>query len=108
MFASLDAAGIIKNLTLNAPTLTCTDSYGAFIAAQAAGSVENCKVENGIMTSTSGSYKGGIVGYLQGKVKDCSFSGSITTSVSIGGVVGQNYGDIDNCVLQCNHYFPKR
>ena len=98
MFASLDAAGIIKNLTLNAPTLTCTDSYGAFIAAQAAGSVENCKVENGIMTSTSGSYKGGIVGYLQGKVKDCSFSGSITTSVSIGGVVGQNYGDIDNCV----------
>ena len=97
LFASVDETGVIKNLTLQSPTVTSSDSNGGCFAGLMAGTLENCNVDNGSFTTTGGSYKGGLVGTLQkGTVNKCSYSGSISTSVSTGGLVGQNYGFISN------------
>lgn len=97
LFASVTANGVIKNLTLEKPTMSSSASYGGFIAAATEGTIENCHVVNGSLTTTAGSYKGGVVGQSKGLVKGCSYSGTIEAAVNAGGVVGQNYGQVEEC-----------
>ncbi len=97
LFAYVDAAGTIKNLTLNQPTMTTGQSYGGFIAAASDGLIENCHVANGVFESTNGSYKGGVIGQNKGLVTGCTYTGSITSSTNAGGIIGQNYSQIEKC-----------
>lgn len=54
--------------------------------------LKNCNIKG------SGYYLGAIVGYLQGKVENCSFNGFMNTSAAnVGGLVGRSYGKVSGC-----------
>ena len=66
------------------------------------GTVENCYA-TGDVTSLSGSwicYVGGVVGYnyMKGTVQSCYAAGRVESEKHAGGVVGGNYGTVQNCV----------
>lgn len=95
LFAFIDTKGSVKNLTLDNLKITSTNSYGGALAGQSQGDIDNCHASNIDLTTTVGSYKGGLVGFLKGAtLSNCHVSGSFTTAVSFGGIVGQNYGHI--------------
>ena len=85
---------IINNLTI---------SGGGYLGmfGKIAGSAEICDVglEN-ISITGSGSYVGGLVGYIEsGSISNCYSSGDVTGSGDrVGGLVGDNfYGSVSNC-----------
>lgn len=63
--------------------------------------VENLSVEGTVHPGGSRQHIGGIAGQNQGRIIDCSFSGSISGSDHIGGLVGSNTvtGIIENCQI---------
>jgi len=97
LFTYVDAGGVVKNLNLQSPTLLSGNSYGGFVAAASDGIVENCHVYNGSFESTNGSYKGGVVGYNKGLVKNCTYSGTVTATSNAAAIVGQNFGQVEFC-----------
>lgn len=57
--------------------------------------VIDCQIYSYSATGT-----GGIVGYVSGYVLECSFSGTVEADEgSAGGIVGNNWGGIDNCFV---------
>lgn len=97
LFSAVAPAGVVKNITLSSPEVSSGDSYGGCLIAANEGLIENCHVTNGTFETTSGSYKGGVVGDNKGTVKGCSFSGTITAATNAGGIVGQNWSMVQNC-----------
>lgn len=98
-FAYVDAKGTIKNLSLDNITFTSSNSYGGTLAARLDGVADNIRITNLNFTTSYGGYKGGVIGYLNnGTLSNSYINGSlITTTPSIGGMVGQNYGTISRC-----------
>ena len=98
LFSHIDKTGSVHDLVLDNFKVTSTNSGGGALAGKSDGTVSRIQVRNLDFTSTNGSYKGGLVGFLNsGEVSDCSVSGSIIASSSVGGVVGQNYGAVRRC-----------
>lgn len=98
LFSHIDKTGSVHDLILDNFKITSTNSGGGALAGKSDGSVKGIQVRNLDFTSTDGSYKGGVVGFLNsGEVSDCSLTGSIIASSSVGGIVGQNYGAIRRC-----------
>ncbi len=98
LFSYVDATGVVENLTIDNCKLTSTNSNAGAAAAKSDGAVRNVKVTNLDYTTRNGGYKGGLVGFANaGVVEDCYVTGSIVSSGSVGGVVGQNYANIRNC-----------
>lgn len=102
LFAAVGPDGVVRNLTLQQPSLTTSNSYAGCLAAASEGLVENCHVVNGVFESLDGSYKGGLLGENKGLVKGCTYSGSITSSSNAGGIVGQNFGQVEGCGSSAN------
>ena len=78
--------------TIKGLTVTTNDQFvGLFGYLDRAGTVKNVVMENIQITSNhvlmSGD-TGGVVGYSWGTIENCSVSGSISGTVSVGGVVG--------------------
>lgn len=100
VFSYILEGATLKNLTLINPTLTTSGSTSGLLVGQSKGLIENCHVKNGVITSTlDNAFKGGIAGKQQnGIIRNCSFTGSITTMSSSGCIVGQSWsGTIENC-----------
>ena len=99
LFGAINNKGVIKNVTMVSPSITVTGAYAGFICGHVndGGVVDNCHVIDGDFNTTNGGFKGGVVGYSSGTVQNCSFTGSITTTVSAGCIVGQNYGKVLKC-----------
>ncbi len=76
LFARISEGGTVKNLTL-------TDSY------------------ININSGNSTAYVGGICGWNDGRIENCSNSGDVTVTGSgdtyVGGICGYNDGSIENC-----------
>jgi M6 family metalloprotease-like protein/uncharacterized repeat protein (TIGR02543 family) len=77
-------------------------NYGG-IVGENSGTIENCSA-SGKMTNLTLVSVGGIASTntVDGVIKDCSFSGEVNTSfvygsISIGGIVSENQGNISNC-----------
>ncbi len=93
LFPGISANGVIKNLTLENPTIYATSYVGAFVGKlMANASIENCTVINGNITAV-GQNVGGIVGQCSGTVMGCSYAGSVASEVSntpanAGGIAG--------------------
>ncbi len=103
LFGQLTSTATLKNLTIENANITSSNSY-AGIVGSLYGTVDNVNVVNLTLTSTSGSYTGGLVGFVQGDatkgvgtVKNCTLSGSISSSANVGGIAGQCYGSISDC-----------
>ena len=77
--------------TITGLTVTTNDEYaGLFGWLNRAGTVKNVVMEGVQITSNQiyGGSIGGVVGYSWGTIENCSVSGSISGTVSVGGVVG--------------------
>ena len=102
----------VKNLVLDAPTVSCSNSngYAGGVAACMQDSIiENCQVSDGSISCTDNeSTAGGIVGYVhifdtetdENVVKNCQVSGVTISAKYAGGVAGNTSGEksrIENC-----------
>ena len=102
----------VKNLALDAPTVSCSHSngYAGGVAAYMQDStIENCQVSDGSISCTDNeSTAGGIVGYVhifdlqadENVVKNCQVSGVTISAKYSGGVAGttsDGNSRIENC-----------
>ena len=86
--------------TIKGLTVTTDDEYaGLFGRLNIAGTVKNVVMEGVQITCNPVlGYAGGVVGYSRGTIENCSVSGSVSGTVSVGGVVGaQRGGSITGC-----------
>lgn len=98
IFCWLDKNGSITDLTLDNIKVTSTNSNGGTLVAKSDGYIARIKATNVDFNTTNGGYKGGLVGFVNsGKVEDCYLSGSVMSTGSVGGLVGQNYGAVNRC-----------
>ena len=77
--------------TITGLTFTTNDKYaGLFGWLNKAGTVKNVVMEGVQITSNQiyGGSIGGVAGYSWGTIENCSVSGSVSGTVSVGGVVG--------------------
>ena len=72
---------------------------GLFVEIQEGGSVSNLNVSGTVDISGSSEAAGGIAGVNAGRISSCTFTGSVSGSVNVGGIAGQNalVGSIRNC-----------
>ena len=83
--------------TISGLTVTGSDEYaGLFGYIDKVGTVKNVVLENVQITSDNQyAYVGGVAGYSEGNIENCSVSGSVSgngSSSDVGGVVGLQFG----------------
>ena len=86
--------------TITGLTVTTNDQFvGLFGSIGYAGTVKNVMMEDVQITSNrSSGFAGGVAGYSDGTIENCSVSGSVSGTVYVGGVVGaQIGGSITGC-----------
>ena len=86
--------------TIKGLTVTTYDQFvGLFGSIGYAGTVKNVMMEDVQITSNrSSGFAGGVAGYSDGTIENCSVSGSVSGTVYVGGVVGaQLEGSITGC-----------
>ena len=98
--------GTIKNLNVENCNIEVTGStdYGFFggICGNNSGKIYNCKVTGTIKSDYSNSILGGIAGYSENEIKNCTnYAKIFGKSTQCGGVVGQHTGGI---IIQCGNY----
>ena len=86
--------------TITGLTFTTNDQFvGLFGSIGYAGTVKNVMMEDVQITSNhSLGFAGGVAGYSDGTIENCSVSGSVSGMVYVGGVVGAQWdGSITGC-----------
>ena len=86
--------------TITGLTFTTNDQYaGLFGCLGKAGTVKNVVMEDVQITSNRSSvFAGGVAGFSDGTIENCSVSGSVSGTVYVGGVVGAQWeGSITGC-----------
>ena len=75
-------------------TVTTNDEHaGLFGCLGKAGTVKNVVMEDVQITSNrSSGFAGGVAGFSDGTIENCSVSGSVSGTVYVGGVVGAQWG----------------
>ncbi|MCL2211943.1 MAG: InlB B-repeat-containing protein [Treponema sp.] len=88
--------------TITGLTISSTSSYQGMFS-RIGGRVENLKLENVNISSTQ-NYIGAIAGEItsSGTISNCSVSGSVSGVYGVGGLVGSNYGIIQNSFSAAN------
>ena len=87
--------------TIKGLTVTTNDQFvGLFGSIGYAGTVKNVMMEDVQITSNrSSGFAGGVAGYSDGTIENCSVSGSVSGTVYVGGVVG---AQIDGSITGCS------
>ena len=91
--------------TIKGLTVTTNDQFvGLFGSIGNAGTVKNVMMEDVQITSNrSSGFAGGVAGYSDGTIENCSVSGSVSGTVYVGGVVGAQWeGSITACYATGN------
>ena len=80
--------------TIKGLTITTNDELvGLFGCLNRAGTVKNVVMEGVQITNNHGSgHAGGVVGDSRGTIENCSVSGSVSGTLYVGGVVGDQWG----------------
>lgn len=105
LFDYVDSTGKVKNLSVDA-VLTANGVVGGIVDFND-GTVENCLFSGSVTNSSSYGAAGGIVGKGEGEnsvVRNCVNTGSIknttgsySSTLSVGGIVGYTYGKVESC-----------
>ncbi len=91
LFGRVGKGGVVKNIKLEDAAISGGVNSAGFIASQnAGGTVENCTVSGDITLTRSIGGVGGVVGYNSGTVRGCAFFGTVTGEAKMGGIVGEN------------------
>jgi len=98
IFGRVDASSAqIKNLRLaNTRLIGDGENIGSLIGGLFNGTVSNCHSENARITGHV--YAGGLVGRSKnGHILDCHADADVTAFGGFGGLIGENYGQIERC-----------
>ena len=101
---------VVWDLTMTSPTIIGGKYTGTLAGRLEVGKISSCKIINAEIT---GAYRtGGLVGYMKiGEINNSSFTGQISGSTSLGGIVGEvrDICFIRNCNVNAdifgNHVF---
>ena len=90
LFGSIGNAGTVKNVVMEGVQITCNQIYGGSIGGVVGfswGTIENCSVSGSVSGTV---YVGGVVGdQIGGSITGCSSSATVKGTVDVGGVAGQ-------------------
>ena len=90
LFGYLGKAGTVKNVVMEGVQITSNQIYGGKIGGVAGysdGTIENCSVSGSVSGTV---YVGGVVGaQWEGSITGCSSSATVKGTVDVGGVAGQ-------------------
>ena len=93
LFGYLNRAGTVKNVVMEGVQITSNQIYGGSIGGVAGysdGTIENCSVSGSVSGTV---YVGGVVGaQWNGSITGCSSSATVKGTVYVGGVAGQTNG----------------
>ena len=92
LFGSIGNAGTVKNVMMKGVQITKNHSSGfaGGVAGYSDGTIENCSVSGSVSGTV---YVGGVVGaQWEGSITGCSSSATVKGMVHVGGVVGQTNG----------------
>ena len=92
LFGSIGYAGTVKNVVMEGVQITTNRSSGfaGGVAGYSDGTIENCSVSGSVSGTV---YVGGVVGaQWEGSITGCSSSATVKGTVNVGGVVGQTNG----------------
>ena len=92
LFGCLGKAGTVKNVVMDGIQITCNHRLGfaGGVAGFSDGTIENCSVSGSVSGTV---YVGGVVGaQWEGSITGCSSSATVKGMVHVGGVVGQTNG----------------
>ena len=92
LFGSIGYAGTVKNVMMEDVQITSNRSSGfaGGVAGYSDGTIENCSVSGSVSGTV---YVGGVVGaQWNGSITGCSSSATVKGMVHVGGVVGQTNG----------------
>ena len=92
LFGSIGNAGTVKNVMMEGVQITKNHSSGfaGGVAGYSDGTIENCSVSGSVSGTV---YVGGVVGaQWEGSITGCSSSATVKGTVDVGGVVGQTNG----------------
>lgn len=77
--------------------LTGGSNQGLFRYVQADGVIRDLHVEGSVLPAAESDHIGGVIGTNYGTLENCTFQGSVAGRNNIGGLVGENYGTVMNC-----------
>ena len=89
LFGWLNRAGTVKNVVMEGIQITCNHSlgYAGGVAGFSRGIIENCSVSGSVSGTV---YVGGVVGdQIGGSITGCSSSATVKGTLNVGGVAGQ-------------------
>ena len=92
LFGYIGSGGTVKNVKLEDVQIATTNSYGyaGGVAGYSQGNIENCSVSGSVSGNSTYNSVGGVVGYqLGGSITGCSSSATVQGTGSVGGVAGQ-------------------
>ena len=92
LFGSIGNAGTVKNVMMEGVQITKNHSSGfaGGVAGYSDGTIENCSVSGSVSGTV---YVGGVVGaQIDGSITGCSSSATVKGTVDVGGVAGQTNG----------------
>lgn len=104
LFGEISLFGSVRNLKLVNPDVSSANGFVGTVCGRSYGTIENVQAENAkvLMDNISSSYCGGITGYVinNGKVEDCTVSGSVKGNNFVGGIAGNNNGaKVRRCIV---------
>ena len=89
LFGWLNRAGTVKNVVMEGVQITCNHrlGYAGGVAGYSQGTIENCSVSGSVSGTV---YVGGVVGVqIGGSITGCSSSATVKGTLNVGGVAGQ-------------------
>jgi hypothetical protein len=102
LFGDIDTSATVKNVKLTNVDISNEWQRTAALATYNEGKIENCTVDG---TITSKNYQGaGLVSQNQasGIIVNCRVTGTISGTNTVGGLVAENAGTLENCVCEAN------
>ena len=92
LFGYIGSGGTVKNVKLEDVQIATTNSYGyaGGVAGYSQGNIENCSVSGSVSGNSTYSSVGGVVGYQWGgSITGCSSSATVKGTAEVGGVAGK-------------------
>ena len=89
LFGCLGEAGTVKNVVMKGVQITCNhrSGFAGGVVGNSRGTIENCSVSGSVSGTV---YVGGVVGnQWEGSITGCSSSATVKGMVGVGGVAGQ-------------------
>mgnify|MGYP000310321422 CR=1 FL=1 len=103
LFGWLNRAGTVKNVVMEGVQITSHQIYGGSIGGVVGsgwGTIENCSVSGSVSGTVS---VGGVVGIQwEASITGCSSSATVKGTVNVGGVAGESWGSMTACYATGN------